>query len=188
MPLGFRTLSHGVIPVGFFNIDCDLLLVNNYFAFATDVCEWISNWAKELPEEGETAKDFYVIGSSRDIGNLHWAINGIDHHGFIPEVYRVYPFPALPEDFKQKPEGWENRGVVEPIVKKYAEEQSIAIRFYEGTKTVAIGDYVFEKQVFHEILDYIWRGGMPMWRDNDPPQYVRDMMEAVRASAVWLFR
>ncbi len=48
MPLGFDTLSHGNIPVGFFNIDTDCFLIDNLFVFASDLCRWLTQWAGGL--------------------------------------------------------------------------------------------------------------------------------------------
>ncbi len=49
MPLAHRSLSHGTVVFGFFNIDTDCLLLNNVFFFATDFCAWIKRWAAEGP-------------------------------------------------------------------------------------------------------------------------------------------
>lgn len=38
MPLGFHSLSHGVVPFGFFNVASDLLILGDHFAFATEMC------------------------------------------------------------------------------------------------------------------------------------------------------
>ena len=39
MPLLFQSLSHGEIPFGFFNIETDMILLNNYFFFASDMAD-----------------------------------------------------------------------------------------------------------------------------------------------------
>jgi hypothetical protein len=41
MPISFPSKSHGQIPIGFFNIETDMLLMDRYFFFSTDFCEWI---------------------------------------------------------------------------------------------------------------------------------------------------
>ena len=38
MPLAFESLNRGTIAFGFFNIDTDLLLLQQYFLFADDFC------------------------------------------------------------------------------------------------------------------------------------------------------
>ena len=45
MPISFYAKSHGRIPIGFFNIETDMLLMDCYFFFSTDFCEWIIEWA-----------------------------------------------------------------------------------------------------------------------------------------------
>ena len=101
MPLSFDTLSHGQIPIGFFNIDTDLFLINNYFIFANDLCLAICNWA--VSEVGEVVNidieqytielELYVINNPEDVGNLMGAIYGVVYTGFIGEVYKIFPFP-----------------------------------------------------------------------------------------------
>ena len=44
------------------------------------------------------------------------AIHGFDFRGFIGAVYRFYPFPQEPEDFKQNPEGFRTRSILEQLV------------------------------------------------------------------------
>jgi len=39
MPISFLSKSHGRIPIGFFNIETDMLLMDRYFFFSTDFCE-----------------------------------------------------------------------------------------------------------------------------------------------------
>ena len=38
MPLAFESLSHGTIAFGFFNIESDMLLMDQYFFFVDDFC------------------------------------------------------------------------------------------------------------------------------------------------------
>lgn len=187
MPLAHRSLSHGTVVFGFFNTETDCLLLNNVFFFATDFCAWIKHWAAEGPAQQEQVP-VYVISTQEDIGNLHWSFRGHDHPGFIPAVYRLYPFPAAQEDFKQQPQGWQVRDTVEPILREYAQTQNWLVKFDEDKGLVHLGEYIFDRPGFRELLDYVWRGGMPMWRDNDPPEYVREMIEAVRTSPYWPFQ
>ena len=44
MPISFPSKSHGQIPIGFFNIETDMLLMDHYFFFSTDFCEWVVEW------------------------------------------------------------------------------------------------------------------------------------------------
>lgn len=45
MPLPFDSLSHGTVAFGFFDIDSDMLLLEECFLFATEFCEYISKTA-----------------------------------------------------------------------------------------------------------------------------------------------
>lgn len=187
MPIGFNTQSHGEIPIGFFNIDTDMLLMNKYFVFVSDFCNWIIGWTKETGDLS-IEQEFYMIERPEDIGNLMGAITGELFTGFIGEVYKKYPFPKKPEDFRQKPEGYNNRAVVEKIVKKYGSEKSIKISTNEKEQTITIGEYIFTSDQFHEVMYYIWRGGMPKWTEDKMPKYVEEMMKAVMTSKNWLFK
>ena len=127
MPLAFESLSHGSIAFGFFNIESDMLLLDQYFFFADDFCRNIEKIA-EFPSNQacEDVWQIYHIADSQQIGDLHGAIHGMRYTGFIGEVYRRFPFPAKEEDFKQKADGFRNRSVVEEIIQEFA--QSIEIR------------------------------------------------------------
>ena len=46
MPLLFESLSHGEIPFGFFNIETDMILLNNYFFFASDMSDHVVKLAE----------------------------------------------------------------------------------------------------------------------------------------------
>ena len=187
MPLSFKTMSHGEIPIGFFNIDTDMILINNYFVFASDFCDWLSKWTM-VNRDLNTKKEMYVISDPKDIGDLMGAISGRVFTGFIGEVYKKFPFPDKPEDFRQKPDGFKTRNIIEKIIKEFAVQESISIITSLEGKTIAIGDYVFSRAHFHEVISYIWRGGMPKWKDDEGPDYVKDMMNAVITSQHWLFR
>jgi hypothetical protein len=187
MPLSFETQSHCEIAFGFFNIDTDMLLMNNYFVFATDFCDWIIDWTKQTSDM-TSALDLYMIDETEKIGNLMGAISGVVFTGFIGEVYKKYPFPKKPEDFRQKPEGDKNRSVVENIVKEFGTIRPIKILTNEKEQTITIGDFVFSAEQFHEVIYYVWRGGMPKWTDDKMPGYVENMMKAVLTSKYWLFK
>lgn len=189
MPLGFNSLSHGTVAFGFFNIESDLLLLDRYFLFSTEFCQYISNFA-EINEE----RDFkalwqvYLIADPEQIGNLMDAINGTQYTGFIGEVYRQFPFPESPADFKQDPTGVENRNIVEDIIKRYA--KCIEIPFVvDGTRqTTEIGDYLFERQSFLELIKYVWRGGYPRWKDEIKPPYLLEMQWKIGKSGNSVFK
>ena len=87
MPFAFNTKSHGEIPIGFFNIDTDMILINNYFVFTSDFCKWVSAWAAGK-QNIKTEKEFYIIENPKEIGNLMGAISGEVFTGFIGDLYK----------------------------------------------------------------------------------------------------
>ncbi|MEN8211637.1 MAG: hypothetical protein ABFR31_07950, partial [Thermodesulfobacteriota bacterium] len=98
MPLSFCSDNHGNIAFGFFNIESDMLLLENYFFFADDFCDFICKSAsKTLKEDDVWQEEFkfmvYHIADPRDIGDLMGAIHGVRFTGFIGETYKLFPFP-----------------------------------------------------------------------------------------------
>lgn len=126
MPLLFQSLSHGEIPFGFFNIETDMILLNNYFFFASDMAENVIKLAENKGESQEQAWPVYILGEGQ-IGNLMGAISGVVFQGFIGEVYTHFPFPHEPERFKQNPEGYKTRGLIEEIVSRYTGLTTITV-------------------------------------------------------------
>jgi len=188
MPLEFASLSHGKIAFGFFNIETDLLLLNQYFLFAQDFCRSISEVAeKDQQENYETSWDIYLIERGKDIGNLMGAIYGIDHRGFIGEVYKLFPFPQNRDRFKQNPEGFKNRSLIENLIQKYAKEMEIYFRINKERDQINIGEYAFNRTSFQELVKYIWQGGYPRWKDDIRPDYVLAMKANIDLSKSWLF-
>ena len=82
MPISFSSKSHGRIPIGFFNIETDMLLMDRYFFFSTDFCEWIIEWA-DAEDFNCDEKMVYAIQQREMIGNLSGAIYGYEFTGFI---------------------------------------------------------------------------------------------------------
>ena len=186
MPIAFNTQSHGEIPIGFFNIETDMILIKNYFIFASDFCNLVIDLTSS-DKESCISKEFYIIKNPKDIGNLMGAISGVEFTGFIGELYKKFPFPKNVNDFKQNPWGFKNRGTVEKIIQKFAKKEIISIMISKKNDTISIGEYVFDHFDFHQVLLYIWQGGMPRWRDDERPDYVTEMMKAVISSKHWLF-
>ncbi len=187
MPLAFDSLSHGSIAFGFFNIDSDMLLLDRYFFFSTDFCAHISSIV-ESDEEGsfKTSWQVYYIEEPEDIGDLMGAIHGIHYQGFIGELYRRFPFPERPEDFKQKPEGVKTRAIVEDMIAKYAEYIEIPFIADKEAQVVEIGAYRFSRPSFHELIKYVWRGGYPRWKDEVKPDYVLAMKREIQQKKIVL--
>ncbi len=188
MPLGFPSLSHGSIAFGFFNIDTDLLLLEHYFFFADLFCEHISRLARNTgKKEAEETWDVYSIQDRSRIGDLMGAIHGVRYTGFIGDIYRRFPFPKTQAEFKQKPEGHRNRPVVEEIMGRYVEAVRIPFEAEPTTSTVRIGEYDISVNTFQDLVQYVWLGGYPRWRDDIRPDYVLEMKKAVDQGIHWLF-
>ena len=184
MPILFSSKSHGQIPIGFFNIETDMMLMERYFFFSTDFCEWIIEWA----DAGDIRRDeriVYVIQDTNMIGNLSGAINGFEFTGFIGEVYKLFPFPKNHSGFKQKPYGMQNRQVVKAAIQSFALKKKIPITFSKETQSIGFGDYVFSAEVFQEIIRYIEMGGMPGWLNGRPPAYVTRMTDRLAGAEHW---
>ena len=182
MPLSFRSENHGNIAFGFFNIESDMLLLENHFFFADDFCKWLIEMAK-LDDIKSKRFDcqVYFIADPNDIGDLMGAIHGIRFTGFIGKLYTLFPFPDDPKAFKQNPEGYQTRKIVASQIEGMAEKREILIEFYMGGQ-VKIGPYVFYRKVFHELIQYVWQGGYPRWKDEKRPRYVIEMKESITGS------
>jgi hypothetical protein len=180
MPLAFDSISHGTIAFGFFNIESDMLLLEHYFFFVTEFCEYVSEIAeKDGKDDYETLWEVYHIKDPEDIGDLMGAIHGVRYTGFIGELYRRFPFPKRPEDFKQKPEGFKNRAVVEEVIGEYAEVRHIPFIITEKAQEVGLGAYRFARTSFQELIKYVWRGGYPRWKDEVRPDCVSRMKSKI---------
>ncbi len=182
MPLLFKSLSHGDVAFGFFNIETDIILLNNYFFFASDVSHYIREIAWQTPHESCAMDWSAYILEEKQIGNLMGAITGVDLCGFIGEVYGHFPFPYKPEEFKQHTEGYAKRELVEDIIKRYAPLTKIKVVTDVTAKTLKIGDYIFDKRGFQELLTYLWVGGYPRWMDEARPGYIINMKECAEHS------
>lgn len=187
MPLAFSSISHGQVAFGFFNIDTDMMLLDVHFFFADDLSAAIGGMTSESDNEPvDVLLDAYTLEVPR-IGNLMGAIHGIDLRGFLGEVYSRFPFPREEEKFKQQPEGFENRGIVEDIIRRYAGMRPIHVIADSLKGTVDIGGYQFDREGFHALVLYLWAGGYPRWRDNLRPAYVMEMKKRIERSGNPLF-
>jgi hypothetical protein len=188
MPLTYRSVSHGDVAFGFFNIETDLMLLNTIFFFVSDFCNAISELADlKAYEPAHVDLPSYVL-ADRDAGNLMGAINGVDYSGFIGATYKMFPFPKEAHLFKQNPEGSGTRAVMEELIGRYAgltRTRLIADRYSDN---FIMGPYVFLKESLAGLLDYVWVGGMPRWKEDIRPSYVITMKEKILASAHPTFR
>jgi hypothetical protein len=186
MPLEFESISHGKIAFGFFNIETDIILLNQYFLFAQDFCHDMDQATEKNDETYKTPWEIYRI-EHEDIGNLIGAIYGIDHRGFIGDVYKLFPFPKKREDFKQKPEGFKTRTLIEELIQKFAKRINIPFVINQKDDKIGIGEYLFNRASFQELIRYVWVGGLPRWKDAVRPDYVLKMKVMIEQSKNPLF-
>ena len=176
MPLAFESMSHGTIAFGFFNIDSDMLLLEQYFLFGSEFCQYVGELAENFNEAKYESKwQVYAIEDRVQIGDLMGAIHGVHYSGFIGELYRKFPFPKEAEKFKQKPEGSRTQALVRDIISGYARRKHIPVTISERTLEIGIGEYKFSRNSFLELVQYVWRGGYPRWKDEIRPDYVEEM-------------
>ena len=116
------------------------------------------------------------------------AIRGVRYTGFIGEVYKHFPFPKKQLEFKQKPEGFQNRAWMMSLLGKWAAIERVPVRADKVNETVSIGEYLFAKEVFHQLIQYVWAGGYPRWRDEIRPDYVLEMKGNLEKAGGWLTR
>jgi hypothetical protein len=179
MPLTFESLDRGAVAFGFFNIDSDMLLLEERFFFADAFCDLVVRAASVRTEPVEIPWTVRVIERREDIGDLMGAIRGERHTGFIGETYRRYPFPEREEDFRQKAEGDRTRTEFLEMITPFAVERRDVFRADPVELEVAFGDVRFDRDGFRALVEYVWRGGWPRWRDEERPGYVLGMKEAV---------
>ena len=189
MPLEFHSLSHGRIAFGFFNIETDLLLLEKYFFFAHFFCNTVEKIASlQGHEVDKIVLPGYVIERSGDVGNLMGAIQSRDLSGFIGAVYQLFPFPESPEKFKQKSDGVANRAVVKKLINRWGKPAKILVEVEARSQRVKIAELLFSKAALHELVAYVWQGGMPGWQDNLKPDYVIAMKNAINTSISPIFK
>ncbi len=189
MPLAFHSVSHGEIACGYFNIESDMLLLERTFFFTDSLCDHVSALAGCAPDVAyEAPWPVYAIETREQIGDLMDAIHGVRYTGFIGETYRRHPFPRRPEAFRQNPDGWRTRDEFRALIEPFADVREIRFRTRPDTDEVALGDVRFARPDFHELIRYVWRGGWPRWRDEERPDDVLALREAVEAGDNWAIR
>jgi hypothetical protein len=188
VPLQFESISHGSIAFGFFNIETDLILLNHYFLFAGDFCRSVSSIAEgQIKGIYKDSWDIYLFEQREKIGTLMGAIHGADLRGFIGEVYRCFPFPKERTKFKQKPDGIKRRPEIEEMIGNFAKRTSISVLIDEKMEQITIGEFVFSRPAFQDLIHYVWVGGFPRWQDDLRPDYVLSMKERIERSNSPLF-
>ncbi len=195
MPLGFRSLSHGTIAFGFFNIKTDMLLLERTFFFADRFCRAVIELAWAVDQAGDSASGDvgevtfggWQIDQPAAVGNLHGAIAGTELSGFIGATYRKFPFPERPEGFKQSPQGIQTQLEVTEMIECYGRRERFTLSCGAAGHPVRLGPYELEQHAFAQLIDYVEHGGYPRYRNEHRPDYVRFMMtELSELSAPWL--
>ncbi len=172
MPLAFDSTSHGTVAFGFFNIETQMLLLQELFFFADDLCEAVVLLAEGTAEAPLPC--WRVDDANR--GDLHGAIAGQVLSGFIGATYKACPFPEAPEGFKQNPEGALSRQAVEEMIAPFGEALPVTVA--RDGAAYAVGPYRFDERGFTALVAYVDRGGYPRWRDERRPPRVARMVEA----------
>lgn len=181
MPLAFSSKSHGRIAFGFFNIETDMLLLENCFFFADEFCRAVM----DLDEDRDAINTdvqmhgFRIIDSAM-IGNLHGAIQGVDLRGFIGQTYRQFPFPRSPEAFRQKPYGKRNQSLMQRIMHKFGKAQPVRLTWDRRMSSISVEEFIFDEEEFRALVAYVDRGGYPRWQDEMRPLYVQTMMKRLK--------
>lgn len=180
MPLAFESRSHGTIAFGFFNIQSDMLLLDELFFFADHWCKAVVELARSTSPRPTAELSGWRIQDRPSIGDLHGAIAGIEYSGFIGATYRKWPFPQRQSGFKQSPEGDETQGDIEAMIEPFGERLSIVLNWDRAKGFVSLDGYRFTDSQFSDLVAYVDRGGYPRWRDDARPPYVREMVGELR--------
>ena len=189
MPLTFDSLSHGRIAFGFFNIESDMLLCDRYFLFADEFCSYVADMAETVGQKTYQAIwKVQNIQTAEAIGDLMGAIHGVRYTGFIGELYRRFPFPAQAQEFKQNPQGSQTQSLVSDIIAKYAEPLGIHVTVDNVREAIQIGAYRFSSAQFQALINYVWHGGYPRWKDEIRPAYVSAMRDKILLNCQGLFK
>jgi hypothetical protein len=187
MPLVFNSLSHGEIAFGFFNAETDLLMLHTYFLFASHFCEGVAALAGgPAPERLEMEWEVYIL-SEEQIGSVSGAVHGVNSRGFMGDVYRRFPLPVDVKTFSRNPEGAKTQAIAREMIERYERPARVPVAVDASGSTIEIGDYMFSREAFHNLLQYLWVGGYPTWKADTRPGYLVTMRERVLASGHPLF-
>jgi hypothetical protein len=182
VPLAFSSLSHGTIAFGYFNIESDMLLLEQLFFFTDLFCDAVISLDADAISQGsvEIILPGWRIDDRSEVGNLHGAIAGMDHSGFIGATYRRYPFPTSPSGFKQNPEGSVTQREIEAMIHPFGRAEALPLRWNRPDSIVSVAEIDFDLPGFAALLAYVDRGGYPRWRDDVRPEPVKRMIETLR--------
>ena len=168
-------------------METDLLILDTYFMFASDFCSHVAALAEgRAGEHLQMEWEVYAL-KQEEIGNLTGAVHGVDLRGFMGDLYRKFPFPGDMKAFQQNPEGARMRQVVREMIERYAGVGRITVAVDGSGSTIEVGDYLFSREEFHNLLRYLWAGGYPTWKAGERPDYLTGMKERIIASRHPLF-
>ncbi len=186
MPLPFASTSHGKIAFGFFNIESDMLLLEEMFFFADVFCGVMAAKIPEAKQKGTAEGSWpgFRFDEPERIGDLMGAIHGVSYTGFLGELYRRFPFPAAPEAFKQKTRGSRTQPEVTTIIKSFAGRAWIPFES-RWEQWARIGEIRFDWAVFQDLIRYVWKGGYPGWEKSRPSDSVLAMQKELEAQGCW---
>jgi hypothetical protein len=174
MPLAHESQSHGTIVFGFYNIETDALMLDRWFFFATDFCRA----GVELAAKGQAAlAPAWQFNDPGAIGDLMGAIHGLRHIGYLGQVYLRWPFPAEPEQFRQRLNCAATRGESEVLLARHAAPGDLAMSRLDNDN-FAIGPYQFTPAQFQALAAYVRRGGWPTWENYENggcPDYAAEL-------------
>jgi len=179
MPLAFESRSHGTVAFGFFQIESHMVLLQDAFFFADDFCTAVETLAQDT---SANLAGWRITDRVR-VGDLHGAIAGRNHEGFIGATYQRWPFPDDPAGFRQNPEGHQTREVVTALVERFGDSEVFALGWNRDNASVNLAEYVFDAPGFRRLIDYVARGGHPRWTDDRQPDYVQRMV--ARVANLW---
>lgn len=192
MPLAFPSRSHGTVAFGFFNIESDMLLLEQWFFFADRFCRAVRALAQGIAASNDGAAllrahiDGWRIEERIRIGDLHGAIAGVDLGGFIGATYREWPFPSRPEQFKQSPRGDQTQRKMREIISRFGRPERIELSWERASGIARLAELTFDSATFTRLVHYVQQGGYPRYRDELRPPYVAAMMAELRAlSSEW---
>jgi hypothetical protein len=73
------------------------------------------------------------------------------------------------------------------LIQHFAKRIQIPFVVDQKNDKIGIGEYLFNRASFQELVKYVWSGGLPRWKDEVRPDYVLKMKDAVGQSKNSLF-
>jgi hypothetical protein len=77
--------------------------------------------------------------------------------------------------------------LIEDLIQHFAKRIQIPFVIDQKDDKIGIGEYLFNRASFQELVKYVWSGGFPRWKDEIRPDYVLKMKDAVGQSKNSLF-